>query len=399
MTQWLNPRNAGRARSLADRRRGPPDHCLHRPCLLRWGDWGREAGYHRIASLILEGNPMQLTNPLLIALISLAGLTQPAEAHRSVRDGEDILVQAGQAEESGTIQGQLVLPAEAPDGFRGGKLAFEDAVLVIEGMYRGPSLQRPSNYKDMSKEERQAWFEEYRESEAYKEIQRKRQEAYEARPVMKFPVEPDGSFTVKGLKLARYNVIPVFPHPDAKGKDLTEQSWGSAFKQIVLSEDRKFVDVGKMELKLKNVVMPGEVAPSWTAQGYDGKPMKSSDFRGQYLLVDLWATWCAPCIAEIPSLEKAQKELGGEQLAIIGLSLDDTMDLPREFLVKRPSDYLQGYLGQWNSGESMTAAFGVTSIPSIWLIGPDGRVVARDLRGEDLVETVRKAMHMSAESK
>jgi len=302
------------------------------------------------------------------------------------------------ANKAGTITGRIVLPAEVPDWFRGGKLSFEKAVVLIEGMYKGPRLKRPDNYREMSLEERKAWSAEYRKTEAYQEYQRKMREAYENRPVWKFPVEADGSFKVEGLKLARYNVIPVIPHPAAKGKELAEQSWGSAFRQIVLSEKRKSISVGKMELKLKNVVMPGDVAPSWIAQTYDGEKLKSSDFRGKYYLVDFWATWCIPCIAEIPNLEKIYKEFGGDQFEIIGLSLDEKPEAPNKFLKKRPSAYLQGYLGAWNDSET-PRDFGVKTIPSIWLIGPDGRVIARDLGGEKIRDAVRAALRKPAAKK
>lgn len=329
---------------------------------------------------------------LLLAALPLASAAFVSTADQVTADDD---VKPKQADESGTIRGQIVLPSEVPDWF-GGELSLENAMVVIEGMYRGPRMNRPKNYSEMSREERSAWSEEYRQTEEYQEYERKRREAYANRPVSKFPVDPDGSFTVKGLKLARYNVIPVIPHPAAKGKELAAQSWGSAFKQIVLSEKRESINVGKIELKLKNVVMPGDVAPSWTAKDYNGDEIKSSDFRGKYLLVDFWATWCIPCIAEMPNLEGIHKEFGGDQLQIVGLSIDDKLELPSAFLKKRPTAYLQGYLGAWSDGETTTQAFGVKSVPSIWLIGPDGRVIARDLGGEKIREAVRKALGKSA---
>ncbi|MCR9202675.1 MAG: TlpA family protein disulfide reductase [Planctomycetaceae bacterium] len=298
--------------------------------------------------------------------------------------------------ETGTIKGQIVLPSKTPEGFRGGALSLKNAIVVIEGMYRGPRMNRPDNYREMSRDEREAWAEKYRRTDEYKEYDRKRREAYENRPVWKFPVDADGSFTVKGLKLARYNVIPVIPHPAATGKEMADQSWGSAFRQIVLSEERKSIDVGRMELKLKNVVMPGDVAPSWTATDYDGNTIRSSDFHGKYVVVDFWATWCIPCIAEIPRLEAVSRRFAGDNLQVIGLSLDDDQKLPGKFLQKRPTAYLQGYLGAFHGGESTTRDFGINSVPSIWLIGPDGRVIARGLSGEKIRAAVETAVKLSA---
>ncbi|NND97888.1 MAG: TlpA family protein disulfide reductase [Pirellulaceae bacterium] len=298
----------------------------------------------------------------------------------------------------GTINGRMVLPSEIPTWFRGGQMSFDKAVVMIEGMYRGPRLNRPDNYSEMSREERQAWFAEFRKTEAYEKYEKEKREAYENRPVWTFPVAEDGSFEVKGMKLGRYNVIPLFPHAAARGKELTSQSWGSAFKQIVLSDERTSIDVGNMELKLKNVVMPGDMAPTWRATGYDGKEIKSSDFHGQYVILDFWATWCGPCIAEIPNLAKVYEEFRGDRLEVIGLSIDDTIDLPTGFLQKRPSIYRQAYLGQWHDTETTTRDFGIQSVPSIWLIGPSGRVIDRDLAGARLGEAVREALRKTADT-
>lgn len=334
---------------------------------------------------------------VLIAVTTVASFTffdvaenVTADDNRAV---DNVDAKQEQVEETGTITGRIVLPPEVPDWFRGGAMSPKDAIVVVEGMYRGPRMERPANYREMTTDQRKAWFAEFQKTDAYKEYDQKRREAYESRPISKFPVAADGTFTVKGLKLARYNVIPVIPHPAAKGKELASQSWGSAFRQIVLSEERKSMNVGKMELKLNNVTMPGDVTPSWTASNYNGEQIQSSDFRGKFLILDFWATWCSPCIAEIPNLEKIHKELGGDRLEIIGLSIDEKLELPSDFLENRPTSYPQGYLGAWNATEKTTQAFGIQSVPSIWLIAPDGRVVARDLAGDKIGVAVRSALN------
>ncbi|MDA8746048.1 TlpA family protein disulfide reductase [Rubripirellula amarantea] len=291
-----------------------------------------------------------------------------------------------------SIIGKMALPAETPDWFRGGELSFAGAVVLIEANYRGPRIAYPPNYRELPIEERRAWYQEYKETEAYREYRRAYLEAYFNRPQLKFPVSADGSFRVDGLKPDRYNIVALVPHAKAQGKEIAMQSWATAYKQIVLKEDGQSVNVGTMQLTLNNVVVPGDVAPSWVAEGYDGGKVKSSDFRGKHLLIDFWATWCGPCIEEFPHLEKACEEFGGDDLEIVGLSIDTTIDAPKEFLEKRPSPYRQGFIGEWGDEDHASRDFGVTSIPSIWLIGPDGKVIARDLRGEDLITTLGKAL-------
>ena len=137
------------------------------------------------------------------------------------------------------------------------------------------------------------------------------------------------------------------------------------------------------------MLTPGEIAPDFTAAKYDGGDFKLSDYRGKYVLFDFWATWCAPCIAEIPNLANADKTYGGEGFEVIGLSVDDKIDKPKAFLKKRKLDYTQGYLSP-ERYEEVANMYGITSIPSIWLIGPDGKIIAKDLHGDALKEAVKK---------
>ena len=73
------------------------------------------------------------------------------------------------------------------------------------------------------------------------------------------------------------------------------------------------------------------------------------------------------------------------------------MDLAVEHHEKKPSAYRQGFLGQGERYQKIREAWGIEAIPAIWLIGPDGKLVARDLRGEALREAVRKALEVSPE--
>lgn len=300
--------------------------------------------------------------------------------------------EAEQAQATGTITGVIALPDQTPDWYRGGELAFADAVARIESVPQPTPMKRPDNYREMTREERKAWFDAYKLTQEYKDYRAAAMEAYKNRQIFEFPVNADGSFEATGLEPGRYNVITLFPHTDATEEHKVRQSWATGTKQVVIKEAGQAINTGPLKMRLSNVLMPGEEAPAWTATDLEGNEVSLADFQGKYVLLDFWATWCGPCIAEMPNLKQTYETYGGEQFEVVALSLDKTIDLPIKFLEKKPAPYTQLYLGQWNVDETTARAYGVNGIPSIWLIGPDGKVVARDLRGEDLRNAVKEAV-------
>ena len=186
-------------------------------------------------------------------------------------------------------------------------------------------------------------------------------------------------------------------HPAAKGAPSPELARANKLHQFFAKDTKPDHSIGTTTLSLKNVLMPGDQAPDFTADGYDGNSFKLSDFRGQFVLFDFWATWCGPCIAEIPNLEAVSEEFGGERFKVIGLSTDDNLDDPKAFLAKKPSSYLQGHVGLEESYTMLSTAYGIQMIPAIWLIDPNGKIIARDLRGDDIRTTVEQSLTAESE--
>jgi thiol-disulfide isomerase/thioredoxin len=114
--------------------------------------------------------------------------------------------------------------------------------------------------------------------------------------------------------------------------------------------------------------------------------------KGNYVLIDFWATWCGPCLEETPHLKSVWADFGqDERFVMIGLSLDESPEEPAALVKANGMSWPQGFLGNWDKAP-LPSQFGVRGIPSIWLIGPDGNVVARDLRGTRIKEAVAQAL-------
>jgi cytochrome c biogenesis protein CcmG, thiol:disulfide interchange protein DsbE len=117
----------------------------------------------------------------------------------------------------------------------------------------------------------------------------------------------------------------------------------------------------------------GEVAPDFTRTDLQGKAFTLSALRGKVVLLNFWATWCAPCREEMPAFSAWQRSHGKQGLAIVGVSMDDDPGSVRQALATRPVSY-PVVMGDAKLGERMG---GVLGLPLSYLLDRDGRVVAR----------------------
>jgi len=119
----------------------------------------------------------------------------------------------------------------------------------------------------------------------------------------------------------------------------------------------------------------------------DGRPLSRDDLRGRVVLVDVWATWCAPCLAEMPTLKQLHAA-HGDNLRIIGVSVDSLprRDL-RQWLARRDITWPQLFDGRGLRGP-LAVRLRVEVLPRSFLFDPSGQLVATDLRGHALIRAV-----------
>lgn len=127
----------------------------------------------------------------------------------------------------------------------------------------------------------------------------------------------------------------------------------------------------------------GDIAPDINLPGPDGKLYALSSLRGKVVLIDFWASWCRPCMQELPNVKAAYTKYKSKGFEIFGVSLDEKKDKWENAISSNQMDWIHvSDLKQWQS--VVCPIYGVNSIPFTVLLDKSGKIIATNLRGEEL---------------
>lgn len=141
---------------------------------------------------------------------------------------------------------------------------------------------------------------------------------------------------------------------------------------------------------IKQLAVGGEPIP-FSVKDLDGKPLSIEKFKGKVVLLDFWATWCKPCLAEMPNVKRIYDMYQKEGFEIIGISLDSNRSALENYIKRNDIEWPQFFDGAaWNN--EVAQKYKVRSIPSTFLVDRSGKIRYKSLRGSQLARAVEQLL-------
>jgi peroxiredoxin len=143
--------------------------------------------------------------------------------------------------------------------------------------------------------------------------------------------------------------------------------------------------------KIQAGLAVGTKFPDFNEKDTAGKPLSIANYKGKVVLLDFWATWCGPCVHELPNVIKTYEANHKKGFEIIGISLDKDQEKLASFTKEKNMTWVQYFDGLvWQN--KLATKYGVNSIPATYLLDGQGTIIGKDLRGEALDAAVVKAL-------
>jgi peroxiredoxin len=258
-----------------------------------------------------------------------------------------------------------------------GSKSNDEYVLLNEKMkpFNAEIEQLNNEYRTLAANKDEAGI--ARLEEKYDGIEKRQKEIYKAEFV-KNPSSPLALYLLEryaGYDINADEVDPLFAMLPASAK---ESKSGKAMTE---------------KLNIARITGIGRTAPEFTQNDTLGNPVSLTSFRGKYLLVDFWASWCGPCRKENPNVVKAFNKYKEKGFTILGVSLDQP-NAKDKWLKAIHDDQLTwthvSDLQYWKN--AVAVQYGVQAIPQNFLLDPAGKIIAKNLRGEDLDKKLAELM-------
>jgi beta-lactamase regulating signal transducer with metallopeptidase domain/thiol-disulfide isomerase/thioredoxin/uncharacterized GH25 family protein len=209
-------------------------------------------------------------------------------------------------------------------------------------------------------------------------------------------IDQSGRFNIPDVPAGDYKLIvsvnnPPVPNACGAGEAIGRAEFTFTVPDMPDGRSDEPFDVGQITAKLFDTLDVGELAPDFVAESLDGGRVRLADLRGRLVLVDFWATWCGPCVAEMPNFKEIQQRFGDDKrFALLSVSCDADRAAAKKFVDESALNWQ--HVNVEGTSAQIPKNYTVRALPATFLIGPNGRVIAKNLRGAELIQAVNTAM-------
>lgn len=220
---------------------------------------------------------------------------------------------------------------------------------------------------------------------------------------------PQYASVVLKQEAKKYNLLVSsgFSRPDFESVQIAKKPvwfWQKNVNADELVERGEFITVGGVTYKNKGMDFYNHVLqlersnpdlqdyllqaghpfqPFATKEFTTGKPVSLADYKGKFVYIDFWATWCKGCVQDMPELKKLHRKLDKNRFAILGIISNDSAERAMALIKKEALEWPQIYS---DSTDKITQTYGINGLPVTVLLDPDGKIIAKDLRGKALTD-------------
>lgn len=184
----------------------------------------------------------------------------------------------------------------------------------------------------------------------------------------------DFESAIDSLSISEFNKM-LNEYSDTTNQLLGKVSNKDWAKMVIEDKEESIRQLRERKILTDNIPKVGEMAADYTYPDKNGNEVSLSFFKGNLVYIDVWATWCRPCIAELPSLKILEEEYHGENITFLSVSLDDDKDAWLKMVDEKELGGTQLWADGWSG---ITNDYAIYSIPRFLLISSDGKIISTD---------------------